>query len=154
MFSFEVKNSIEKSVLCWLATADATGLPNVSPKEIFTHFDDSQLLIAHIASPKSVKNIIANPKVCVSFIDIFVQKGYKLIGEARILTSGDDDFVERYDLLKDMAGDKFPFAVIIEVTAHKIEQIVAPSYRMYPDTTTEEKQIENAKRAYGVHGDL
>ena len=75
MISVEIKNYIERSVLCWLATADAAGVPNVSPKEIFVPFGDDHLLIANIASPESVKNIRGNPHVCVSFVDVFVQKG-------------------------------------------------------------------------------
>ena len=78
---------IQRSVLCWLATADAQGQPNVSPKEVFAAFDEQRLVIAHIASPISVKNIQQNPKVCVSLIDIFVQKGWKLIGTAQYVNA-------------------------------------------------------------------
>ena len=78
MLSPEIISSSRKSVLCWLATADAKGQPNVSPKEIFTFYGAEFLLIANIASPSSVRNIAANPLVCVSFIDIFVQKGFKV----------------------------------------------------------------------------
>ena len=52
-------------VLCWLATVDALGQPNVSPKEVFAVIDEEHLVIAHIASPTSVKNVLQNPKVCV-----------------------------------------------------------------------------------------
>jgi predicted pyridoxine 5'-phosphate oxidase superfamily flavin-nucleotide-binding protein len=64
-------------VLCWLATVDEAGRPNVSPKEIFTAHGDDHLLIAHLASPGSVRNLRARPEVCVSFVDVFVQKGFK-----------------------------------------------------------------------------
>lgn len=33
--SERLRAAIETSVLCWLATVDADGQPNVSPKEIF-----------------------------------------------------------------------------------------------------------------------
>lgn len=36
MFTKEVKEYIERSVLCWLATVDAAGHPNVSTKEVFS----------------------------------------------------------------------------------------------------------------------
>lgn len=103
---------IQRSVLCWLATADAHGQTNVSPKEVFAAFDEQRLVIAHIASPISLRNIQQNPKVCVSLIDIFVQKGWKLIGQAH--------------------------------------EILAPSYRFYPDSTTEEGQMDGAMKVYGV----
>ena len=78
MLSSEVQNSAAHSVLCWLATVDGNGQPNVSPKEIFAAFDTEHLVIANIASPSSVRNIEVNPLVCVSFIDVFVQKGFKV----------------------------------------------------------------------------
>ena len=71
MLILETLVSARKSVLCWLATADAQGQPNVSPKEIFAIYDSANMLIANIASPTSVRNIESNPRVCVSFIDIF-----------------------------------------------------------------------------------
>jgi len=49
--------SLGGSVLCWLATVDAQGQPHVSPKEVFAVFDEQHLVIAHIASPTSVKNV-------------------------------------------------------------------------------------------------
>lgn len=57
MLSDEVKKSIEESILCWLATADSKGMPNVSPKEVFLPYGKEEIIIANIASPKSVKNI-------------------------------------------------------------------------------------------------
>ncbi|WP_366100586.1 pyridoxamine 5'-phosphate oxidase family protein [Flavobacterium sp.] len=40
MFNQEVIKSIEQSVLCWLATSDEDNFPNVSPKEMFTYFEE------------------------------------------------------------------------------------------------------------------
>ncbi len=76
MLNQEVKKYIDKSVLCWLATSNEDNEPNVSPKEVFTYRDEKTLLIGDIASPNSVKNIKSNPIVCVSFVEIFVQKGF------------------------------------------------------------------------------
>ena len=82
MLTEDIKYYASKSVLCWLATVSAKGQPNVSPKELFVTEHDTHVLIANVASPTSVRNIRENPRVCVSFIDIFVQKGYKLQGIA------------------------------------------------------------------------
>ena len=72
-----IKQSIDKSILCWLATVSDAGMPNVSPKEIFQYYREDRVIIANIASPQSIKNIEQNPNICVSFIDILVQKGYQ-----------------------------------------------------------------------------
>ena len=53
-------------VLGWLATVNANGEPNVSPKEIWKFDGVDRLLIANIASPTSASNILSNPNVCFS----------------------------------------------------------------------------------------
>ena len=92
MLTPEVKQSIDQCVLCWLATVDSNSLPNVSPKEVFTYYGEQSLLIANIASPKSVLNIQQNEKVCVSLIDIFRQKGFKLVGRGKVIDKSKVNF--------------------------------------------------------------
>ena len=90
----EIKESIDNSVLCWLATVSKEGIPNVSPKEIFNYYDSDSIIIANIASPQTIKNIKQNENVCISFIDILVQKGFQLKGKARIIEKTNSDFLE------------------------------------------------------------
>ena len=149
MISPEVGVSISKSILCWLATADAEGTPNVSPKEIFTTFGDDHFIVANIASPQTVRNIRQNEKVCVSFIDILVQKGYKVHGTARIVGEGDESFAAMAAPLTKMTSGKFPFRSVIAIAVTKISTIVAPKYVLYPETT-EEEQVVSARAAYGL----
>ena len=149
MLDAAIKQSINESVLCWLATANAKGEPNVSPKEMFVSYGDQSLLIADIASPKSVANIKENPSVCVSFIDIFKQKGFKLRGAARIVQSSEMRFESLLRELHKLGGETFPVSNIIEVTVEASEKIVAPSYWLFPETT-EQSQVEQSMDSYGV----
>ena len=135
--------------MCWLATASPDNMPNVSPKEIFDHYGSDQIIIANIASPNSVKNIRRNDQVCVSFIDILVQKGFQVKGRARIVAKGDDDFEEMEKALLKMTGGAFPFSTITQIKIEKVKPIIAPRYLLYPETT-EAAQIESAKKAYGL----
>ena len=129
---------------------DESGQPNVSPKEIFAPFDDDHLVIANIASPNSVRNLRKNPLVCVSFIDVFVQKGFKVMGTARNIDPEESDYSHWSAPLQTLAGPRFPLRSVIVVKATAVEPIIAPSYRLYPAETTEQSQIESALRAYGV----
>ncbi|HMV43639.1 MAG TPA: GNAT family N-acetyltransferase [Leptospiraceae bacterium] len=149
MLNDEVKKYIDESVLCWLATSDKRNEPNVSPKEIFTYQDDLTILIANIASPKSIQNILENPIVCVSFINIFVQKGFKIKGDARIIERSSDRFEGAEKSLKRLFTEEFPIQSIIEISVKKIDRIQAPSYFLFPNRT-EKIQIENAMRTYKV----
>lgn len=145
----EIKEYIDKSVLCWLATASTENIPNVSPKEIFSYYEADKIIIANIASPQTVRNIKLNENVCVSFIDILVQKGFQIKGKAKIIKKTDFKFLEMEKILTKMTGGNFPFTTITEITLEQVKPIIAPKYVLYPETT-ESEQIESAKKAYGI----
>jgi len=150
MLSDEVKQSARASVLCWLATTDADGAPNVSPKEMFLLYAEDKVLIANIASPSSVKNIRNNSAACLSFVDVFKQKGFKLKGGAKIAEKGSEEYaLYLAEIHAHLGGEAFPVASIIELTVTRVEPIVAPSYRLFPDTLDEDR-IASAMQAYGV----
>lgn len=144
-----VRTDIENSVLCWLATVDADGMPNVSPKEIFSALGNDRIVIAEIASQQSLANIRAHGSVCVSFVDVFRQRGFKLKGQARIVLPADPAFDEVAAPLKAMAGPDFPIRAVFEVTVTKVARIWAPSYALFPERT-EEERIQDAYKTYGV----
>ncbi len=148
-FDTIIKQYIDQSVLCWLATSDEDNFPNVSPKEMFTFVEENKLLIANIASPNSIQSIKVNNRVCVSFVDVFVQKGFKIKGIARIIDENDVDFETKVGIIKSLFTDKFPIHELIEIETQKIESIKAPSYLMFPDIT-EQEQIESAIKTYKV----
>lgn len=150
MLSSEVLDCASRSVLCWLATVDEVGQPNVSPKEIFACFDSAHLVIANLASPGSARNVEINPRVCVSFIDVFVQKGLKVFGTAQNIRRQDAGYAHWSSPLQAKAGTRFPIHSVLVIRAKAIEPILAPSYRLYAAETSEQLQIESAMRAYGV----
>lgn len=145
----EIIKSIDKSVLCWLATVSKEGIPNVSPKECFTHFGPNSIIVANIASPQTIRNIKLNENVCVSFIDIFVQKGFQIHGKAELIKNTHSEFVEMNKILSKKTDGKFPFNTITKITIERIKPIIAPSYILYPETT-EKQQIESSKKSYGI----
>jgi uncharacterized protein len=148
IFFSEVFNSrARQSVLCWLATVDEELMPNVSPKEMWL-IEEDKIIIANVASPISLKNIKSNPKVCVSFIDILVQKGYQCKGKASIIMKTKPWWDHYHNLLTKRYGHNYPFAQIFEIKIEKVKEIIAPSYLLYPDTTSENSQIESSKKAY------
>lgn len=147
MFNDAVFEDIANSVLCWLATVGEDGQPNVSPKEIFTAHGSDALLIADIASPVSVRNIAHNPLVCVSFVDVFAQRGFKIAGRARLVEREDPEFATFGPILADLAGPDFPVRRAIHVTATRVSRVRAPSYTLFPDRTVEEQR----ERGYATY---
>lgn len=145
----KIKESINKSVLCWLATVSTENVPNVSPKEIFNYYGTDKIIVANIASPQTVLNIKQNENICISFIDILVQKGFQIKGKAEIIEKTDLEFAEMEEVLTKITEGKFPFATITKITIGQVKPIIAPKYVLYPETT-EKEQIESAKKTYGI----
>ena len=70
-----VQEAARRSVLCWLATVDSDGQPNVSPKEVWAIVDDWHVVVAHIASPMSVRNIMQQTAGLPEFCRYVCAKG-------------------------------------------------------------------------------
>jgi predicted pyridoxine 5'-phosphate oxidase superfamily flavin-nucleotide-binding protein len=145
-----IREAARRSVLCWLATVDAEGQPNVSPKEVWAIADAQHVVVAHIASPISARNIGQHPQVCLSFVDVFVQKGFKLLGTARAVRAADPEFLTWAQPLLAMVGQRFTIHSVLVIQVHSVAAILAPSYRFYPDETTEASQVASALLQYGV----
>ncbi len=144
-----VRTDIGNAVLCWLATTGADGTPNVTPKEIFASHGEDRIVIADIASSHSVGNIRAHPKVCVSFVDIFRQRGFKITGTADIIAPEDAAFPELAEELLRLAGPDFPIRHVICIAVERISRIWAPSYHLFPERT-EAERMQSAYETYGV----
>ena len=116
------KRLIEKSVLCWVATVNKDGQPNVSPKEVFELHTNNRLVFAVIASPNTLKNIKQHAKVGVSCLDIWTQKGVQMNGIAEIIDPIDNEFKELEQLLnsKNKGVFKFRNIISIKITEAKI----------------------------------
>ena len=126
--SERLRTAIETSVLCWLATVDADGQPNVSPKEIFCMgAGPNEVLVAEIASPVSKRNLSKNPKVCISVVDIFAQKGIKAYGTAALVTPAEPNFAAIVQPLTRMAGPEFNIRAVIRVAVAGSRQFLLPA---------------------------
>ncbi|MCP9770152.1 pyridoxamine 5'-phosphate oxidase family protein [Lacihabitans sp. LS3-19] len=149
MLSKENQTLLKDCVLLWLATTDSQNQPNVSPKEMFLIWDENTIIVANIASPQTVKNIKTNPKICLSAINIFTQKGLKINGSAEIYTKENEDFTEMESRIIEKYSEKFSFKEIIVISIEKVVPILAPSYQFFKETT-EETQIKSAFETYKV----
>ena len=143
-----VRREAERAVLCWLATVSADGTPNVSPKEMWCIHDDSTVVIAEIASPRSRRNLRQHSAACVSFVDVFRQKGFKLVGKARVIGPDDPDFAGLSAPLVAMTGDRFEVRNVFALAVERVTPIVAPSYALYD--ASEEDMMADAFRTYSV----
>ena len=142
----EVFELADRVVLCWLATADLSGVPNVSPKEAFVLRPPATALIADIASPKTVRNITTNPAVCLALVDVFDQRGYQLHGHAGLVKPADAKFTIYVALIEDRIGPGYPIRQVVDVTVDRVEKIIAPSYWLDPELPPRERRQRTTQR--------
>jgi predicted pyridoxine 5'-phosphate oxidase superfamily flavin-nucleotide-binding protein len=97
-----------------------------------------------------VRETLRSTHECLSFVDVFVQKGFKLIGNAREVQANDAAFTDWAEPLLAMVGQRFTIQSVLVIQVQSVAAIVAPSYRFYPHDTTEASQVASAMRAYNV----
>src|SRR5919107_1456472 len=92
MLTADMKRIIEEQRLGFVATAAPYGTPNVSPKGTFIVLDDRTIAFGEIRSPGTIRNLRANPRIEVNFVDPFVRKGYRFAGTAVVAERGSAGF--------------------------------------------------------------
>ncbi len=149
LITADVKKYMQDSTLCWLATSDKNNQPNVSPKELFIQGHGDQILVAEVISHISMTNILQNPLVCISFINIFTQKGYNIKGVAEIIAPEDKRFKELSSPLMHMVNTRFTVLHLISIEVKEVTPIIAPSY-YFIEEITEQEHIDRALKSYHV----
>lgn len=129
MITEAARNLIETWRLGFVATADADGQVNLSPKGTFIVVDHETIAFAEMRSPNTVRNIRVRPGVEVNFVDILSRKGIRLRGTARLESKGSATFERLLPdfsaLWPDLTG-MFNAVVLIEVAACK--PLLSPIY--------------------------
>jgi hypothetical protein len=145
----DMKAIIRGTMLCFAATINADGSPNLSPKSTLSVHDDNHLLFANIASPGTVANLRRDPRIEINCIDIFARRGYRFTGRASVLSAGDPIYEALATGLKAEHGAAMPVhdAVLVEVQSAK--PILSPAYAYIPGTT-EAGLREVYARKYGM----
>ena len=143
-----MRTCLEQSVLCWVATADDDGRPNVSPKEVVAS-DGERIFIAHIASPKTVHNLSVNPQAMVSVVDVFDQVGWQFSGTASLVWANSSEFADLVRPLDAITQGLYPIKAVMVVVVREGRGIVAPSSWLFPDQPSDIVRRQVLSR-YGV----
>ena len=119
---------VREQRLGFVATVDADGTPNLSPKGTFVVVDAATVAFADIRSPGTLRNLAANPKVEVNFVDPFTRRGCRLFGTAQIVARDEAGFDRLLPLFLDH-GDLVPrMRAIIVVTVVRALPLSSPAY--------------------------
>src|SRR5215475_13835673 len=127
MLTDDMKRVIGEQKLGFVATVNADGTPNLSPKGTMQVLDDEHIIFADIRSPGTMANIARNPAMEINFVDPFSRKGYRFKGTARVVAKDTPEFA---DLLGRYEGALLPRMyrafVILHVT--RAAPLISPAY--------------------------
>jgi predicted pyridoxine 5'-phosphate oxidase superfamily flavin-nucleotide-binding protein len=135
MLDDDMRQMVAGTILCFVATVNEDGSPNLSPKSSLRVHDDTHLMFANMASPGTVRNLRRDPRVELNCVDIFSRRGYRFVGQATV-HSGDDPL---YLALKtDVAaehGAAIPVydAVLVEILS--ATAVISPAYTFIDGVT-------------------
>ena len=142
MLTPDMKRIIEEQRLGFVATAAADGTPNVSPKGTFVVLDDETIGFGEIRSPGTLRNLRANPRVEVNFVDPFVRKGYRFAGTAAVVERGNGAFDALLGHFRSTLAPRM--RAIVTITVTKALPLTSP---VYDDGKTEPE----LRRAWTAH---
>ncbi|MEM8775858.1 MAG: pyridoxamine 5'-phosphate oxidase family protein [Pseudomonadota bacterium] len=123
------KQMIETWRLGFIATADADGNVNLSPKGTFVVLDEKTFGFAEMRSPNTLANIATRPLVEVNFFDILARKAARLRGMATTIDRG----TEKFEKLLPQFAPLWPdlanrFNAIVTIEAQTCQPITSPAY--------------------------
>jgi len=123
-----MKSCIEAAQLCYVATVNKDGTPNLSPKASLAVFDDDHLVFANIASPDTAENLRGRPSIELNVVDIFERRGYRFGGVAELMPEGSAEFAFVADPFWAAQGRDYPIYEIIKIRLEQAREIRSPAY--------------------------
>lgn len=130
----QIKDFIARQKLCFVATVNSNGTPNLSPKGTTMVWDDNHIMFADIHSPGTVNNLLKNPSVEINMVDVFLRKGYRFKGTAKVLSKGPE-----YSKALEIYGEAAKKYVIRNIVIVNIERVLEIKSPAYDDGTSEEE---------------
>ena len=119
---------VREQRLGFVATVNADGTPNLSPKGTFVVVNAATVAFAVIRSPGTLRNLAANPAVEVNFVDPFTRRGCRLFGTARIVRRGDAGFDGLLPLFADHGDLVLRTRAVVLIAVTRALLLSSPAY--------------------------
>jgi predicted pyridoxine 5'-phosphate oxidase superfamily flavin-nucleotide-binding protein len=120
------RECVARYPLCFVASLNDDGSPNLSPKGTVRVWDADQLVFANVASPQTVANVGLDDRVHVNVVDHFARRGWRFAGRARVT----DDAAVVQALRDEYPAEPYPFEQVVLVRVEEARELVSPSYAL------------------------
>jgi uncharacterized protein len=143
----DMKRVVEEQRLAFVATVDADGTPNLSPKGTIAVLDDDHLMFADLASPRTVENLRRNAVLELNVVDPVTRKGYRFKGRGVVHGEGErfEQLMESYAAGRHaVARSRERIRHVIVVELERCLPLISPAY----DSGATETEISERWEAY------
>ena len=130
-----MKTLVREQRLGFVATVNADGTPNLSPKGTFEVLDDEHLGFLDIRSPNTLRNIRNGSKVEVNFVDPFVRRGFRFFGRAEVLPPSSDEARALIAKTSNWHRRAETHRGVVKIQVERAAPLISPAY---DDGTTED----------------
>lgn len=118
---------VDRQRLGFVATVNADGTPNLSPKGTVVVWDDEHLLWVDIRSPRTIRNLRDRPATEINVVDPLTRKGYRFRGTCRLIEDGDElEAIRAFYRDERHVANSIRRAVLVRVQT--AEAVTSPSY--------------------------
>ncbi len=131
----DMKALVRDHTLGFMASVDADGTPNLSPKGTFAVIDDDSIGFGEMRSPGSVANIAARPVVELNFVDVFRRRGFRFKGPAEFVAADDARFPTLLGAFTNWQNLHDRFRGIVHVRVERALEVTSPAYDAGADET-------------------
>lgn len=140
----EMKRVVCEQKLGFVATVDADGTPNLSPKGTFLVLDDEHILFGEIRSPNTVRNLADRPTMEINFVDPFARKGFRVKGKAAFIARGTAEFDELITRFAQWGELSERMNGIVKLHVERALPLTSPAY----DMGASEAELRESWQAY------
>src|SRR5258706_4302294 len=123
-----MKRLVTEQRLGFVATVNADGSPNLSPKGTMVVLDDDHIAFGEIRSPNTIRNLLRHPIMEINFVDPFVRKGYRFRGKADIVSVENPQFNSLFPYFAQWGELSKKIRAIVKIHVTLALPLVSPAY--------------------------
>jgi len=127
----DMKRVVSEQQLGFVATVNADGTPNVSPKGTLSVWDDEHLMFVDIRSPQTAANLERNAAVEVNVVDPLLRKGYRFRGVAEVHRDG--PIFDRVVAERRSRGNPLVVQSVVIIRVEVAVPVTSPAYDLGED---------------------
>jgi predicted pyridoxine 5'-phosphate oxidase superfamily flavin-nucleotide-binding protein len=136
---------VQVAHLCFAATVDAEGKPNLSPKGTIRVWDDDHLFFLDIWSPGTRANLEQSPWIELNVVDQLSRRGYRFFGSATLHRDG-PVFEEALRRIAVEEVNAYPVQSVVVVKVERAAPLTSPGY-LHIATEAEMRAMWKLRRA-------